>query len=87
MQNWFHPPFWWLYNASASIHDDNYSKGGTREDRLIADIGFFWRIIEDTKRIEDWKTCRRAVNTAILYYKLVRMFGWIAFKKLTIIKT
>jgi hypothetical protein len=80
-QNWFHPPFSWLYSADAFIHDQNYTIGGTAEDRLRADIGFFWRMVEDTKRIENWKTRRRAVNTAILYYRLVRLFGWIAFKK------
>lgn len=80
MQNWIHPPFYWLYNASAKIHDENYTKGGTAEDRLKADIGFFWRMVEDTKRIENWKERKRAVRLAILYYKLVRAFGWIGFK-------
>jgi hypothetical protein len=80
-QNWFHPSFWWLYNADAFEHDRNYTIGGSPEDRLRADIGFFWRMVEDTKRIEDWKKRKKAVRIAILYYKLVRAFGWIAFKK------
>lgn len=80
MQDFFHPPFWWLYTASAEQHDRAYEIGGTREDRLKADLGFFWRILEDANQIENMRLKVKAVYTAIAYFILVRMFGWIAFK-------
>lgn len=80
MQDWFHPPFWWLFNASAKQHDLNYTIGGTREDRLKADLGFFWRTLEDANLIQGiWKK-RKAIYTAIIYFIFVRSFGWISFK-------
>lgn len=79
IQDIIHPPFWWLYTASAKIHDENYAKGGTSKDRLRADLGFFYRILDDANKIEDIKQKKKAVFIAILYYILVRMFGWIAF--------
>lgn len=81
LQDYIHPPFWWLYTASAKIHDENYQTGGTRTDRLKADLGFFWRILEDANQIKDTWQKRKAVYTAILYFILVRMFGWISFNK------
>ena len=79
-QNWFHPPFWWLVNASSYLHDEAYTQGGTKEDRLKADVGFLWRMIQDTNKLP-YKQKKRAMRTIILYYFLVRSFGWLAFKK------
>lgn len=81
MQDIIHPPFWWIYNASAEIHDQAYKEGGTREDRLKADLGFFWRVLHDANQIDDTWVKIKAVYTAIAYFILVRMFGWIAFNK------
>lgn len=79
MQNWFRPPLWFLFNASAKIHDENYENGGTRLDRMTADIGFLWRMCQDANRLENLKEKRKAIYTAILYFILVRLFGWITF--------
>lgn len=73
------PPKWALYNASCQIHDENYTLGGTKEDRLKADLGFFWRMLEDANRIEDVKLKKSAVRLAIIYYICVRMFGFLSF--------
>ena len=78
-QKWFHPPFWWLVNASAYIHDNNYTIGGTKADRLNADTGFFWRMLSDINKIEDYKKKKKAIYTAIIYFLCVRLFGWISF--------
>ena len=82
LQRWIYPPMWWLVNSSAYIHDKNYATGGNKEDRLKADIGFFWRAFEDANKIEDYKKKKRAVMIVILYYILVRLFGWISFNKI-----
>ena len=81
LQKYIHPPFWWLYSASAKIHDDNYKKGGTKADRLEADLGFLHRILLDANDIKTYNKKRVAVLTAITYYVLVRGFGWLFFKK------
>lgn len=80
MENIFHPPFWWLFNASAEIHDINYQEGGTKEDRLNADTGFFWRMVQDANQLQ-YKQKKKAMRYAVVYYILVRCFGWIAFNK------
>lgn len=78
--NLIKPPYWALFTADCSIHDDNYKKGGTRDDRFKADLGFFWRILEDCNKIESLNKKRKAVYVAILYFLAVRAFGWITFK-------
>lgn len=79
LQKWIHPPFWWLVNASAFIHDQNYKKGGSKIDRLNADIGFFWRAFQDANKIDSFTQKRFAIAITLLYYVLVRLFGWISF--------
>lgn len=73
------PPEWALFNASCKIHDDNYEQGGNRFDRLTADVGFFWRMVSDCNKQETLKLKRKAVYIAVLYFILVRMFGWASF--------
>ena len=75
------PPYWALFNASCKIHDENYTVGGTKEDRLKADLGFFWRMLEDINRLDNYKSKKRAVRYAIAYYICVRTFGWLSFSK------
>lgn len=79
-QNFIKPPLWFLFNASAKTHDDNYEAGGGRMDRMTADVGFLWRMLSDAnKQPTLWKK-RLAVYTAITYFIAVRLFGWISFK-------
>lgn len=79
-QKWLRPPMWFLFNASAKIHDDNYSKGGTRMDRLTADIGFLWRMCADANLQKTVLLKKCAVFSAIAYFIAVRALGWISFK-------
>jgi hypothetical protein len=76
------PPYWALFNASCKIHDDNYTDGGAKEDRLKADLGFFWRMLEDINKLEDYKSKKRATRYAIIYYICVRCFGRFSFNKI-----
>lgn len=75
----FKPPYWSFHDASCKIHDDNYEKGGERVDRMKADIGFLWRMCEDANKQETLSLKRKAVYSAIIYFLLVRFFGWISF--------
>lgn len=79
MQDWFHPPMWWLVNASAEKHDENYKIGGTSTDELIADIGFQKRNMEDVLLLDDLEKKKNAYWWCSWYYIFIRTFGWIAF--------
>lgn len=74
------PPFWSFHNASCKIHDKNYAKGGKVMDRLTADIGFLWRMCRDANRQKTVHKKKKAIYSALAYFILVRIFGWIAFK-------
>ena len=73
------PPHWALFNASCKIHDDNYKAGTTKEEKLEADLGFLWRMLQDINQQTDYKKKRTAARTAIIYYALVRVFGILSF--------
>jgi hypothetical protein len=75
MSKWIRPPNWALFNASCKIHDEAYSLGGTKDDKLTADLGFAWRMLSDINKLEDYNQKRRAVLNAILFYIAVRLFG------------
>lgn len=73
------PPYWYFQDASCKIHDDNYKKGGTKEDRLKADVGFLKYMILDARYLP-YKQKRKAVLWACIYYMFVRAFGWVTFR-------
>lgn len=79
MQSWLKPPLWFLFNADAKIHDRNYKKGGDSMDRMTADTGFLWRMLSDANKQICLNNKKRAVYSAIIYFMLVRFFGWITF--------
>jgi hypothetical protein len=81
IQKLISPPFWWLFTASAKIHDHNYKVGGSREDRLKADLGFLHRTLRDANQIGDFGKKKKAVRFAIYYYFCVRIYGVLFFKK------
>ena len=74
------PPYWALFTADCKIHDDNYENGGDKNDKLKADLGFFWRMLSDINKVENYNKKRKAIYIAILYFILVRFFGGISFK-------
>lgn len=73
------PPYWALFTANCKIHDENYEVGGTRADRMKADLGFFWRMLSDANKLTNLGQKRKALYTAIAYFIAVRSFGWISF--------
>ena len=46
---------------------------------MKADIGFLWRMCEDANQQEKLNKKRKAIYSAIVYFMLVRLFGWISF--------
>lgn len=63
-------PYKKLFNSAANIHDANYDKGG---NRYLADKNFL---------INCMNVCSNDLqcSTAIIYYIIVRLFGWLFFK-------
>jgi hypothetical protein len=72
-------PFDYQITASCKTHDENYEQGGTKDQRLQADLGFLWRNLSDINKIQDYNKKRFYVVMAIIYYLLVRSFGWISW--------
>lgn len=58
--------------ANADIHDLNFLKWGTEEDRLRADNGFFIRLIRDSLKAR-WTLYY--IGLSIIFYLAVRQFG------------
>ena len=71
-------PIDYVIQANCKVHDLNYEVGGTREDRLKADIGFLWRNLSDINKLKKHK--ERELYFALVYFFLVRLFGWLTFK-------
>lgn len=65
----FKAPFRELFRPACEIHDAMYDLGG---DRFEIDKKFLIKLLELAKK-------RTHVVFAILYYCLVRMFGWLFF--------
>lgn len=72
-------PYWALHNASCEIHDKNYTIGGNKEDRLMADVGFLKHMMIDISDQSDYKSKKKAAFSACIYYLLVRVFGRFSF--------
>ena len=70
-----------FFTADCRHHDFNYSRGGSGLDRFKADNDFLIAMLTDIQTAEislgkrKWHTVR-----ALTYYRLVRLFGWVAFK-------
>ena len=45
------PPYAVFFKASCDLHDESYYIGGTEDDRITADIGFFKAMLKDCERL------------------------------------
>lgn len=70
---WLDPPDW-FFEASCDWHDFAYWRGGTEDDRLKADWGFYQAMIRDTRRAP-WYLRPTLRFQAWLYYTAVRLFA------------
>lgn len=70
-----------LLNASCRHHDFNYSRGGSQLDRFVADSDFMIEMMLDIKQSSmSIKKKKTYIRRSILFYILVRTFGWISFR-------
>ncbi|MEG0188618.1 hypothetical protein [Algoriella sp.] len=75
---WFKPPHYKFFTSQCNQHDEAYSVGGTKNDRLIADKLLFRQMIEltlcyfGTRKVASqyWY-----ITLALCYYFAVRIFG------------
>mgnify|MGYP003636003026 FL=1 len=67
--------FDWFFEASCDKHDIGYTKGGDEIRRFECDWKFWLAMKKDTLRYSGLKRLIRWVQ-AILYFTLVRLFGW-----------
>jgi len=72
------PPHWAFLTASCKIHDENYTRGGNRADRLKADVGFLKHMLIDISELPYCKK-KKATRWAVIYYITVRTFGWMSW--------
>ena len=70
---WFNPPEF-LFHASCNQHDFYYWRGGTEDDRLIADKAFYTFMKEDASEAS-WYDKPLHYIMAYVYYKAVRFSG------------
>ncbi|MFC2513017.1 MAG: hypothetical protein ACFNWT_08335 [Prevotella denticola] len=73
---WFTPPYAKLFYAACCIHDDDYDRGGSARDRLLADRCLFHNCLRRILqcRFSPPKTFR-LVAVALAYYAAVRLMG------------
>ena len=69
------PPFAIFFKSSCDIHDVSYLQGGTEEDRVEADIGFFRYLLNDCNRISNRTKRYKYLIWCYLYFIAVRTFG------------
>jgi hypothetical protein len=69
-------------SKACNLHDWEYYKGLTWEDKLIADRNFLFNLItiinDDAKNVSTRKTHQR-YEKAIMYFRFVAMYGEFAF--------
>ena len=70
--------FDWFFEASCDKHDIGYSQGGDETRRLECDTKFWEAMKRDTLRYSGPKRLIRWCQ-AILFFSLVRLFGWTFF--------
>lgn len=74
----FSLPQSWIYNESCVTHDNFYIKGGSKRDRLVSDLIFLKdMILEIEFREPGYWRMRGYIIIAVIYFFLVRVFGWI----------
>lgn len=69
------PPYALFFESSCLKHDYSYWIGGTEEDRITADIGFFKAMLKDCERLTGLQKTKYIIWSH-LYFIAVRTFGW-----------
>lgn len=71
------PPYAKKFYVPCCMHDDDYERGGGKEERLMSDRDLFLRMmrIVNENEISPWRVTWFTM-VALLYYVSVRVFGW-----------
>ncbi len=69
--------FGWFFKASCNKHDEGYIQGGDEIRRFECDWKFLKAMRNDINRLK-WYG-QPLLLVALVYYVLVRMFGWLYF--------
>ena len=70
--------FGWWNEASCDKHDVGYNQGGDEVRRFECDWKFVRAMFRDAARLK-WYAQLLAYPVAILFFVLVRLFGWAHF--------
>lgn len=70
------PPYAKMFYAACCMHDDDYDRGGDKQDRKVADRALFSRMVKLSlgQTSNPWRIVW-LVSIALLYYVSVRLFG------------
>lgn len=71
-----------VHFESCVKHDYDYERGGGERERLMADLRFLQDMLQRLADLKEgfWAT-RIAMWQAVLYFALVRLFGWYHFNR------
>lgn len=72
--------FGWFFEASCDKHDEGYQQGGDEIRRFECDWKFLQAMRRDVKRLT-WYWRPVAWIVSIVFFVLVRMFGWLYFTR------
>lgn len=70
--------FDWFFEASCNKHDVGYILGGNEMRRLYCDWRFLQAMTRDVKRLNP-VLMPFAMLEALVFFLLVRLFGWMSF--------
>ena len=66
-----------IFTANCNFHDLCYKLGGTRKDKIKADLGFYRAMYSDAIKLTKWWSVRRYmyVTISVIYLLGVLIFG------------
>lgn len=68
-----------LFTACCDQHDFNYWLGCREVQRKKADLQFYREMLKDANRVGNHETAAKYRRIAMVYYRAVRLFGWLCF--------
>lgn len=73
---WLKPPYAEKFHAACVMHDDDYDRGGSAQDRKEYDTALYWHILTiASKEHPSALKMKWFTFIAFIYYISVRIFG------------
>lgn len=69
-----------VHRLACIKHDIRYKLGGTRYDKLRADVALLVDLYQDASDNQSYFVRKRKEMTASMFFRLVRIFGFFTFK-------